>query len=195
MFIQEEIYVKYFYLIENKSVEWSCPFSTLILHLHTFPPDTVQTLSPYFILREWAPLGTTAQHRVYLTALAPLLFPLHVCAPFCSLLASGHLLFPCVLASGAPASLHASGSQAAPSNEGEVCPGGWLTELGACVCRGWYAGHGTALWQGARPSRPRGLAGRGRRVPGRASGHSGGASGWSPWARVACRGPGLSCAP
>lgn len=64
------------------------------------------------------------RHRVYLNMRSSAPFPLHVCAPFHSLLASAHLLFPCVLVSGASASLHSSGSHASPSDEGEVCPGG-----------------------------------------------------------------------
>lgn len=74
----------------------------------------------------WNELPSAHQyrHRVYLTVRSSAPFPLHVCAPFCSLLASGHLLFLCVLASGASASLHCSGSRASASNEGEVCPAG-----------------------------------------------------------------------
>lgn len=44
----------------------------------------------------WNELPSAQQHRhrVYLTARSSVPFFLHVCVPFCSLLAPGHLLFP-----------------------------------------------------------------------------------------------------
>lgn len=143
---------------------------------------------------------SSPQHRrrVYLTACSSVPFPPHVCAPFCSLLPSGHLLCPCVLASGAPASLHSSGSHAAPSNEGEVCPGGCggdsLNSTRVPLpgrCAGLGPPHGGS-WAQHSP----GLAGRAGQGGGRAGAvpaPAQGASASSPWGSRCVQG--LSGAP
>lgn len=193
MFIQEEVYVKYFYLKENKSVEWSCLVGNLILYLDTFPPDTVQTLPPLFIALERAPFSTPPRTPcvsdiAQLRSLSP-----YVCAPFRSLLASGHLLIPlcpCSWCSSLPPLLRKPCCTLECGRGGDSFNSACVS-LPGLVCRTRDRPHVRVRGRAAPRARRQGKAGARH---GLWAFRAGGASAWSPWAPVVYRGPGLSCA-